>query len=88
MARRHTPMDWFFQAFDIKGPLVTVLIFAPFEGIFAKNPRQKIYRAEWQIDVIFLFLNGLFVGVGLGSAVVLAVLAGPLASTPISDLTP
>jgi sterol desaturase/sphingolipid hydroxylase (fatty acid hydroxylase superfamily) len=71
-------MDWFFQAFDIRGLFVTVLIFVPFERMLAKNPRQKIFRREWQTDITYLFVNRLFVGVGLSLVVVLVVLAGPL----------
>src|SRR6476646_3120082 len=57
---------------------ITFLVFVPLERVFALHPKQAIFRRHWSNDLIFLFLNGLLIKLGL-----LAVSAGLLfAATP------
>jgi len=53
--------------------LLTLLIFVPFERLFAARP-QKIFRRGLLTDLAFLFLNGWLVMVGLIVVITVAVL--------------
>ena len=53
--------DWL----NLKTVLITALIFVPLERLFAMHPRQRIFRRGWRNDMIYLFVNGLLIKVGL-----------------------
>jgi sterol desaturase/sphingolipid hydroxylase (fatty acid hydroxylase superfamily) len=55
----------------LKVILITFLVFVPLERMFALHPKQEVFRRDWTNDLIFLFLNGVLIKLGL-----LAVIAG------------
>jgi sterol desaturase/sphingolipid hydroxylase (fatty acid hydroxylase superfamily) len=59
--------------FDVKALLIVALIFIPLEMILPIRGEQKLLRKHWLNDVIYFFLNGLLVKIGLLALVVLAV---------------
>jgi len=50
--------------FGLKVIFITFLVFVPLERLFALHP-QKVFRRGWANDLIFLFLNGLLIKLGL-----------------------
>src|SRR4051794_27477020 len=62
------PMD----PFGLKIILITIFVFIPLERLFAMHP-QKVFRRNWGNDVIFLFVNGVLIKLGL-LAFILAVI--------------
>jgi sterol desaturase/sphingolipid hydroxylase (fatty acid hydroxylase superfamily) len=52
--------------------LLTGLIFIPLERLLALRPEQKILRRGWKNDLIYLFLNGALIKVGLIAIIVAA----------------
>jgi sterol desaturase/sphingolipid hydroxylase (fatty acid hydroxylase superfamily) len=54
---------------------VTILVFVPLERLFALRREQKIFRQYWANDLIFLFLNGLLVKLGLLAVIVVTIFA-------------
>jgi len=49
----------------LKGILIACLVFVPLERLFALHREQKILRRQWANDLLFLFLNGLVIKLGL-----------------------
>jgi sterol desaturase/sphingolipid hydroxylase (fatty acid hydroxylase superfamily) len=68
---------------DLKTLLIAALIFIPLERLFAMHPAQKIFRKSWLNDVVYLFLNGLLIKLGL-AAVILPTMAASLWIVPAS----
>ena len=61
-------MDWFnFFAdwLNLKGILIVCLIFIPLERLLAMHPLQRIFRRGWWNDVIYLFVNGWLIKLGI-----------------------
>ena len=52
--------------FNLKGVLIAMLVFVPLERLLAMHPGQKIFRRGWGNDVVYVFLNGLLIKLGLG----------------------
>ncbi|MFB9269924.1 sterol desaturase family protein [Bradyrhizobium erythrophlei] len=70
----------------LKGILISFLVFVPLERLFALRKEQKIFRRQWANDLLFLFLNGLLVRLGLIALIVTVVyLAGQLVPSSASD---
>src|SRR4051794_31979580 len=67
---RRSPMD----PFGLKVILITILVFIPLERLFAMHP-QKVFRRNWGNDVIFLFLNGMLIKLGLLAFIVAVIFA-------------
>jgi sterol desaturase/sphingolipid hydroxylase (fatty acid hydroxylase superfamily) len=59
--------------FDVKALSIVVLIFIPLEMVLPLRGGQKLLRKHWLNDVVYFFLNGLVVKIGLAALVVLAV---------------
>ncbi len=59
--------------FGLKGILISFLIFVPLERLFALRREQKIFRRHWANDLLFLFLNGLVIKLGLVALIVTVV---------------
>src|SRR5260221_11480193 len=59
--------------FGLSQFLLTLLIFVPFERLFAARP-QKIFRRGLLTDLAFLFFNTLLVTVGLIVIIAVAIL--------------
>ena len=53
------------ELIDFKTILIVVLIFVPLERIFSLHPEQKVLRKHWVNDLIYLFLNGIFIKIGV-----------------------
>jgi sterol desaturase/sphingolipid hydroxylase (fatty acid hydroxylase superfamily) len=60
--------------FGIKVIFITILVFIPLERLFAMHP-QKVFRRNWGNDLIFLFLNGILIKLGLLAVVVAVIFA-------------
>ncbi|MEW6641870.1 MAG: sterol desaturase family protein [Pseudomonadota bacterium] len=67
----------------LKGILIACLVFVPLERLFALHREQKIFRRQWANDLLFLFLNGLVIKLGL-VVVILAVVAATERFVPAS----
>ena len=59
----------------LKGILIAGLVFVPLERLFALHREQRILRRQWANDLLFLFLNGLVIKLGLAVLIVSAVAA-------------
>ena len=53
------------ELLSLKTILVIALVFVPLERITSLHPRQKILRAHWANDLIYLFLNSILIQLGL-----------------------
>jgi sterol desaturase/sphingolipid hydroxylase (fatty acid hydroxylase superfamily) len=51
---------------DLREILTLVLIFVPLQLARPNRPKQRIFRKQWQSDVGYLFLNGVFIQLGIG----------------------
>jgi len=60
--------------FGLKVIFITVLVFIPLERLFAMHP-QKVFRRNWGNDLIFLFLNGMLIKLGLLAVIVAVIFA-------------
>ncbi|MGF6313501.1 sterol desaturase/sphingolipid hydroxylase (fatty acid hydroxylase superfamily) [Bradyrhizobium sp. i1.8.4] len=60
--------------FGVKVIFITILVFIPLERLFAMHP-QKIFRRNWANDLIFLFLNGMLIKLGLLAIIVAVIFA-------------
>jgi sterol desaturase/sphingolipid hydroxylase (fatty acid hydroxylase superfamily) len=61
--------------FNLKGLLLIVLVFVPFEQLLPLHAEQKIFRRGWLSDVVYVFLNGILIRFGLLLVVVLSIAA-------------
>jgi sterol desaturase/sphingolipid hydroxylase (fatty acid hydroxylase superfamily) len=50
---------------DFNTIFIIALIFVPLERILALHPEQKVFRQNWLNDLAYLFLNGIFITIGL-----------------------
>jgi sterol desaturase/sphingolipid hydroxylase (fatty acid hydroxylase superfamily) len=60
-------MDWlnfFADLLNLKGVLITCVIFTPLERLLAMHPHQRVFRRGWWNDVIYLFVNGWLIKLG------------------------
>jgi sterol desaturase/sphingolipid hydroxylase (fatty acid hydroxylase superfamily) len=60
---------------NLKGLLLIVLVFVPFEQLLPMHAGQKIFRRGWLNDVIYVFLNGILIRFGLFLVIVLVIVA-------------
>jgi sterol desaturase/sphingolipid hydroxylase (fatty acid hydroxylase superfamily) len=61
-------MDWlnfFANWLNLKGVLIACLIFIPLERLLAMHAHQSIFRRGWWNDVIYLFVNGWLIKLGI-----------------------
>src|SRR5215211_137602 len=58
------PLEFF------KTILFTCVVFVPLERLFALRPEQKVFRLGWQTDMLYLFLNGALIKLGLLAIIV------------------
>ena len=52
--------------------LVVAAVFLPLERLFALRKEQKILRANWRLDLVYTFLNGALITVGITLIIVVA----------------
>jgi sterol desaturase/sphingolipid hydroxylase (fatty acid hydroxylase superfamily) len=69
--------------FGLKVIFITFLVFVPLERLFARHPQQKVFRRSWANDLIFLFLNGILIKLGL-LAVIAAIIFAAARIVPAS----
>src|SRR5437899_1229691 len=50
---------------NLKVILITSLVFVPLERLFTLHREQRVFRRHWSNDLIYLFLNGLVIKLGL-----------------------
>ena len=48
----------------LKVIFITFLVSVPLERLFGMHPQQKVFRRDWDNDVIFLLLNGMLTKAG------------------------
>ena len=60
--------------FGLKVIFIAFLVFMPLERLFAMHP-QKVFRRNWGNDLIFLFLNGMLIKLGLLAFIVAVIFA-------------
>ena len=68
--------------FGFKVIFIIFLVFVPLERLFAMHPQQKVFRRDWGNDVIFLFLNGMLIKLGLLGLVLAVIFAATRSSIP------
>lgn len=68
-------MDFLEHLLNLKGLLLVVLVFVPFEQLLPLHAEQKIFRRGWLNDVVYVFLNGILIRFGLFLVVLLSILA-------------
>jgi sterol desaturase/sphingolipid hydroxylase (fatty acid hydroxylase superfamily) len=86
-------MDWlnfFVESLNLKGALIACLIFVPLERLLAMHPGQQIFRPGWSNDVIYLFVNGWLIKLGIaiiitGALVIFAWLVPPSLRTAVAS---
>ncbi len=52
--------------------LLVAAVFVPLERLFALRKEQKILRAKWRLDLVYTFVNGALITVGLMLVVLVA----------------
>ena len=52
--------------------LLVAAVFVPLERLFALRKGQKILRAKWRLDLVYTFVNGALIAVGIMLLVVVA----------------
>ncbi|HEX5506968.1 MAG TPA: sterol desaturase family protein [Pseudolabrys sp.] len=63
---------------DFKAILIVALIFIPLERMLPLHPDQRVFRRHWQNDLVYLFLNGVAIHLGL-----LAIIAAAMAAIEV-----
>ena len=58
-------LNFFAEWLNLKGVLIACLIFVPLERLLAMHPLQRTFRRGWWNDVIYLFVNGWLIKLGL-----------------------
>ena len=52
--------------------LVVAAVFVPLERLFALRKDQRIFRANWKLDIVYTFINGALITVGIMFIIVVA----------------
>jgi sterol desaturase/sphingolipid hydroxylase (fatty acid hydroxylase superfamily) len=53
------------KIFDLQSILIIALIFIPLERVLPLHAEQKVLRKYWLNDVVYLFVNGIVIKIGL-----------------------
>lgn len=53
------------EIFDLQSILIIALIFIPLERLLPLHAEQKVLRKHWLNDVVYLFVNGIVIKIGL-----------------------
>ena len=72
-------MDFLADLFDFRLFLLAAILFIPLERLLGVRRGQKLLRPHWQVDLIYVFVNGVIIRLGLVGLVALALLASRLA---------
>jgi sterol desaturase/sphingolipid hydroxylase (fatty acid hydroxylase superfamily) len=62
------------KLFEWQSFLLLLMIFVPLERLLAMHPEQKLFRAGWRNDLIYVFVNGLLIKAGTLALIVAAML--------------
>jgi sterol desaturase/sphingolipid hydroxylase (fatty acid hydroxylase superfamily) len=71
-------MSFLAELFDFRLFLVAAFVFIPLERLFAARRGQKLLRAGWADDLVYVFVNGVFIRLGLVAAVLAIMALGAL----------
>lgn len=72
-------MDFLLELLDFRLVLIGAIIFIPLERLFGARRQQKILRRLWANDLVYVFVNGVVIRLGLVFAVLLILAASRLA---------
>jgi len=67
------------ELFDFRLFLIAAFIFLPLERLFAARKDQKVLRRDWANDLIYVFVNGIVIRLGLVLIVLLTLAASRVA---------
>src|SRR6185503_8988365 len=60
------------KLFNVWQFLLVAAVFVPLERIFALRKEQRIFRAKWKLDLVYTFVNGAIITVGIVLVVLVA----------------
>ena len=79
-------MAWLADLLDFRLFFVAALLFVPLERLFAANKAQKAMRPQWTLDLVYVFVNGIVIRLGLVAVATLLLAASPvLVPAPVRD---
>ena len=58
--------------FNIWQFLVLAAFFVPLERLFALRKEQRIWRANWRLDLVYTFVNGALIKLGIILVIIVA----------------
>src|SRR5688572_10906564 len=79
-------MSFLAEILDFRLFLVAAFVFIPLERLFAAREGQKLLRDGWANDLVYVFVNGIVIRIGLVFAL-LAILALSALLVPASFRT-
>ena len=53
------------ELLNLQGFIIVCAIFIPLERLFALHKDQRIFRKDWWNDLLYVFVNKLFIQAGL-----------------------
>ena len=56
--------------FDLRGLLLVCIVFIPLERLLALHKEQHVFRKWWWNDLIYIFINRIFIFAGLAAIIV------------------
>ncbi len=74
------------QLFDLRTFLIVAVVFVPLERLFAFHKEQKVFRKEWKTDLLYIFVNGALIKIGV-AVVIICVSAAARSFVPPSVQT-
>lgn len=70
------------KLFNVWQFLLVAAVFVPLERLFALRKEQRILRANWSLDLIYTFVNGALISVGI---MLLVLLAGSISAHVVPE---
>lgn len=71
-------MAWLADLLDFRLFLIAALFFIPLERLLTKKKDQPILRRSWSLDLIYVFINGIMIRLGLAAVAAVLLAASPL----------
>jgi sterol desaturase/sphingolipid hydroxylase (fatty acid hydroxylase superfamily) len=66
-SKRADMLEIALNLFNYKGALIGLLVLLPLERLLPMHQDQKILRRAWKNDLVYLIVNGIYVGAGLSA---------------------
>jgi sterol desaturase/sphingolipid hydroxylase (fatty acid hydroxylase superfamily) len=63
---------------DFRHFFLAALLFVPLERLFGAKREQKVLRPEWKLDLVYVFVNGILIRLGLIGIAVILMNASPI----------